>query len=138
MAEPWYQTRGPDREYVYNDIMKCFKENFMYTKNFGYNIVNYGYLSLMVKKIMAEEFDKYGGFGSFRGYATFARRTLIEGIIEKLKTRKVEIAYKILCNSTILHILMNSVIYKPNTKRVKELENKFNDFKDKKSNIKTS
>jgi hypothetical protein len=132
MSGPWYEMSGPSREYVYKDIMKHFTEKYMFTKNIGYNIMNYGYLSLMVKKIMAEEFDKYGGFGSYRGYATFARRTLVEGIIEKLKTRKLEIAFKILCNARIMHVLMNSVIYKPGTKRVKELSYKFNEKKNKK------
>ena len=138
MAEPWYQTQGPDREHVYKDIMNYFKEKYMYTKNFGYNIMNYGYLSLMVKEKISEEFDKYGGFGSYRGYSTFTRRTFIECLIEKLETRKLEIAYKILCNSRALHVLMNSVIYKPNTKRVKKIESDFNNLKNKKSNIKTN
>jgi hypothetical protein len=129
MSGPWYETTGPSREEVYQDIMIHFTEKYMCTKNIGYNIMNYGYLSLMVKKIMAEEFDKYGGFGSHRGYQTFARRTLIEDIMEKLKIRKVEIAYKILCNSNIMNILMNSVIYKPGNKRVKYLEYKFNELK---------
>ena len=132
MTDPWYQTQGPDREHVYKDIMKHFKEKYMYTKNIGYNIMNYGYLSLMLKELMAEQFDKYGGFGSFRGYATFTRRTLIEGLLEKLETRKVETAYRILCNSRILNVLMNGVIYKPGSKRVKDLENNFNVLKDKK------
>ena len=132
MSEPWYQNSGPSREYVYKDIMKYFTEKYMYTKNIGYNIMNYGYLSLIVKKFMAEEFDKYGGFGSYRGYATFSRKTLLESILKKLETRKFDTACKILCNSRILQVLMNIVIYKPGSRRVKELENNFDEIKYKK------
>ena len=63
------------------------------------------------------------------------QKTLIENILEKLETRKLEIAYNILCNSRVMHILMNSVIYKPGKQRVKHLEYKFNKIK---NNIKSN
>lgn len=129
MSGPWYENSGPKKEDVYEDIMKYFTKTHMFTNNIGYNIMNYGYLSLLVKKLIKEEYDIYGTFGSYRGYATFTRKTLIEGVLEKLETRKLEIAYNILCNSSVIHILMNSVIYKPGKQRVKHLETKFNKIK---------
>ena len=93
MSESWYEMNGPSRKEVYKDMMNHFTQKYLFTRNIGYNIMNYGHLSLIVKKLMAEEFDKYGVFGSYRGYATFTRRTLIEGLMEKLKTRKLEIAF---------------------------------------------
>ena len=129
MSGPWYESQGPNKEYVYKDIMEHFTKSHMFTNNIGYNIMNYGYLSLLVKKLINEEYNHSYAFGSYRGYATFTRKTLIESILEKLETRKLEIAYNILCNSRVMHILMNSAIYKPGKQRVKLLESKFNKIK---------
>jgi hypothetical protein len=125
MDEPSYQSTGPNREYVYKDIMLQFKGK-LNNKNISYSIMNLGYLSLLVKEKMAEEMDKYGGFGSFRGYASFTRRNIIEYIMDNIKIRKVTLAYHKLYNSRIIHVLKDSVLYKPGTKRVKELEKEFN------------
>tara|TARA_Y100001970_G_C14259451_1_gene878602 strand:- start:3049 stop:3435 length:387 start_codon:yes stop_codon:yes gene_type:complete len=128
MEGPYYETEGPNREYVYLDIMLHFK-NKLNDKNISYSVMNLGYLSLLIKEKMAEEFDHFGGFGSYRGYSTFTRRTIIENIMDKIKTRKIAIAYHKLCNSRIMHVLKDSVLYKPGTKRVKKLEEKFNSLK---------
>ena len=124
MDGPYYESAGPNREYVYLDIMLHFKDK-LNDKNISYSIMNLGYLSLLIKKTMAEEFDNYGGFGSYRGYATFTRRSIIENIMDEIPNRKIAVAYHKLCNSRILHVLKDSVLYKPGTKRVKELEKNF-------------
>ena len=46
MSGPWYESQGPNKEYVYKDIMDHFTKSHMFTNNVGYNIMNYGYLSL--------------------------------------------------------------------------------------------
>ena len=124
MDGPNYESEGPNREYIYLDMMLHFK-NKINDKNISYSVMNLGYLSLLIKKTMAEEFDNYGDFGSYRGYATFTRRSIIENIMDELPTRKKYIAYHKLCNSRIMHVLKDSVLYKPGTKRVKELEENF-------------
>ena len=49
--------------------------------------------------------------------------------MDELKKRKKKIAFYILTHSRILHILKDSVLYKPGKQRVKHLENNFNDLK---------
>jgi len=124
MDAPYYESDGPNREHVYLDMMLHFKDK-LNDKNISYSVMNLGYLSLLIKKNMAEELDNYGGFGSYRGYATFTRRNIIENIMDQISNRKIEVAYHKLCKSRIMQVLKDSVLYKPGTKRVKELEENF-------------
>ena len=136
MDEPSYQSTGPDNEFVYKDIMKfsgCVwppvgtdPSKYLHDRNIGYSVMNLGYLSLLVKEKMAEEFNKYGGYGSYRGYATFTRRSIIESVIDSIIIRKKKIAFHKLCNSRILQVFRDSILYKPGKLRVQELEEEFN------------
>ena len=128
MDEPFYESIGPD----YIEVRKDVKKRFYNPNGLCIVSVQPKYISLVDKIIEEIIPENRNDFGSYRGYATFTRRTLIEGLLEKLETRKLEIAYRILCNSRIMIVLMNSVIYKPGTKRVKQVENNFNELKNKK------
>ncbi len=124
MEEPSYQSAQITRTQVYQDLMWYFKQKIT-NKNLAYSIMNLGYLSLLIKDQMAEEFDKYGGFGSQRGYATFTRRTLIGNITNIIETRKIEIAYHKIINSRALQVYKDSILYRPGTKRVEKLKKNF-------------
>ena len=139
MDEPWYESTGPNNDYIYKDMMTHFSSltpsltrrrdmpigQFTDT-NIAYSIMNLGYLSLLVKEKMTEEYNKFGGYGSYRGYATFARRSIIESVLDSIILRKKKIAFHKLCNSRILQVFRDSILYKPGKLRVQELEEEFN------------
>jgi hypothetical protein len=137
-SEPSYQSTGPNNDYIYKDIMIHFSSltpsltrrhqhphRCHLDTNIAYSIMNLGYLSLLVKEEINKEYKKYGCFGSYRGYASFARKNIIENIMDNIETRKKSIAYHKLCNSSIVHVLKDSVLYKPGSKRVEGLKQDF-------------
>ena len=132
MNETWYLSESPGREYVYKDMMNHFKltENSkLNKKNFVHAFMNIGYLSLLVKEKLAEEYDKYGSFGSYRGYTTFARKTIIENVLNELEDREKKMALVYFQNSSLLSNYINHYLFKPNSKRVKNLKKEFDSLK---------
>ena len=129
---PWYETSGPNRQYVYDDIflvMKCSTEwkiiSSMITK-IPYRILDIGNLSLIIKDCMATEFDRYGSFGSYRGYGAFTRNTLMKAVKKKLtEDYYKKKAMTILQNSSILDNWMNHILYRPPGSRYKLLMEHF-------------
>ena len=126
MDGPWYETSGPNRQYVYDDIflvMKCSLEWKRLTKmkqKLPYIFLDIGNLSLIIKDCMATEFDKYGGFGSYRGYGTFTRNNLMKAVKKKLtEDYYKKKAMTILQNSSILDNWMNHILYRPPGPRFK-------------------
>ena len=127
MSGPWYECESPTKEYVYKDIMKHFSYNLNKSSkiNISYKILNLGYLSIIVKEEIDKEYKKYSGFGSYRGYASFSRRSLIETVMEKIdKKRNEKIA-----NSKIIKFILHH-LYKPNGIGFKKMEKEFNSLKD--------
>ena len=126
MIEPGYQSQSPNREYVYQDIMGHFNGK-LNKKNWASSIMNQGYLSLLVKEKMMEEYDQCGGFGSYRGYATSTRRSIIENVMISLEKREKKIALLYFQNS-LLSNWMNHHLFKPSSKRVNSLKEEFDSF----------
>mgnify|MGYP001448310415 CR=1 FL=1 len=108
---PFYETCGPDIEEVRRDIMHA--SNVMkWLKKFPTENIS------TVSEIGDCEIIKAGGktlcYGSFRGYATFVRKDILNNIVSELTSR--ENAIKKLSNYTILSIWMNNILYRPPTK----------------------
>ena len=121
MNEPFYHQGGPDKEYIYKDIMNHFKKDCKQI-NMAYSILNYGYLSLLVKKLIEKEL-LIGGFGSCKGYISLSRQNLIETINDNLIERNKKIALFIIKNPLEIHI--NRFLYMPGKTRFKDLERIF-------------
>ena len=108
MNEPAYQSSGPSRQEVYDDIsesIQCSKEwkkLIQMNQRLPYRILDIGNISLIIKKCMAEEFDRYGGFGSYRGYATSTLRSLWDAVKKNIEDYYKKKAITILKNSTII------------------------------------
>ena len=131
-AGPWYEISGPNRQYVYDDILlviKCsleWKNLIQMNQRLPHRVLDIGNLSLIIKNCMATEFDRYGGFGSYRGYGTFTRNTLMKAVKKKLtEDYYKKKAITILQNSTILNIWMNHILYRPPGSRYKFLMEHF-------------
>jgi hypothetical protein len=78
-----------------------------------YRILDIGNISLIIKKCMAEEFDRYGGFGSYRGYATSTLRSLWDAVKKNIEDYYKKKAITILKNSTIIDTWVNHILYSP-------------------------
>ena len=134
MSESWYECQGPTRDYVYKDIMKHFGSELNKSSkiNISFKILNLGYLSLIVKEEIDKEYKKYNGFGSFRGYASFCRKSLIEEVMEKIDKNRNE---KLIINKIINFIIHH--LYKPNGIGFKKIQEEFNSLKDNRNSIKS-
>lgn len=108
MDGPWYENSGPHIEEVRKDIMhssNIMKWVRLYTTENIYTIEEVGDWEII----------KAGGknlcYGSFRGYATFTRKEIINEIVSTLKKRKT--AIETLNKSTILYNWINYKLYHP-------------------------
>jgi len=125
MDEPAYQSSGPSRQEVYDDIsesIQCsteWKKLIQMNQRLPYRVLDIGNISLIIKKCMAEEFDRYGGFGSYRGYATSTLRSLLSTVNQKITEYYRKKALTILKNSFIIDTWVNQVLYSPGGLRYK-------------------
>ena len=125
MNEPSYQSSGPSRQYVYTDIsesIQCSREwktLIQMNQRLPYRTLDIGTISLIIKECMAEEFDRYGGFGSHRGYTTSTSRSLLVAVNKKIHEYYRKKALTILKNSFIIDNWINQVLYSPGGIRYK-------------------
>ena len=126
MNGPWYENSGPHIEEVYKDIMHA--GNVMkWLKKFPTENIS------TITEVGQYEIVKAGGknlcYGSFRGYATFVRKDIIENIVSEFKKRKK--AIDIINQSSILYNWINNILYRPplnNIKKGLRYENVKSDF----------
>ena len=110
MNGPWYESCGPDIEEVRRDIMHA--SNIMkWLKKFPKENIS------TVSEVGDYEIIKAGGktlcYGSFRGYATFLRKDILNNIVSTLTSR--ENAIKKLNTSIIVSNWINDILYRPPT-----------------------
>ena len=110
MNGPWYENNGPHIEEVRKDIMHA--SNIMKWLRL-YPTENID----TIEEIGNCKIIKAGGktlcYGSFRGYATFTRKEIINEIISTLNKRKI--AIETLSKSRILSMWINDRLYCPPT-----------------------
>jgi|TARA_B110000967_G_scaffold193248_1_gene220629 hypothetical protein len=125
MNERWYQATEISSEEVYDDIsesIQCsveWKKLIQMNQRLPYRVLDIGKISLIIKECMAEEFDRYGGFGSHRGYAYSTRHSLWAAIKQKIHEYYRKKAITILKNSFIIDNWINHVLYSPGGIRYK-------------------
>ena len=107
---PWYESCGPDIEEVRRDIMHA--SNIMkWLEKFPTENIS------TVSEVGDCEIIKAGGktlcYGSFRGYATFVRKDILNEIVLTFKKR--ENAIKKLNTSIIVSNWINDMLYRPPT-----------------------
>ncbi len=74
-SEPWYQTQGPSLSNVVEEHVAYYSGKTTCSKDD---------LRAIVTECARLEEQKFGGFGSFRGYATFVLIPLRKAIEKKL------------------------------------------------------
>jgi len=120
-----YQSSGPSRQYVYTDIsesIQCSREwkiLIQMNQRLPYRVLDIGKISLIIKECMAEEFDRYGGFGSHMGYSRSTRYSLWSSFKQKVKEYYRKKAMTILKNSFIIDNWINHILYSPGGIRYK-------------------
>jgi len=92
-----YEQTGPTKAEAINDAKNSFKNQ---------NIPDY-----VIERCVQAEIDQYGGLGSYRGYATFTRQTILQRIRQMIKTRKEKIS--IIEKNPHFQRWMNYVLYRP-------------------------
>ena len=117
MDGPWYESQGPDMTYVKNDIHRNIDTYLL-----RFPQITREFIEKILDDEIQREHNKYGGFGSFRGYATFTRRGITEGIEDKLKEKAAEIdnAFCKFKNNVILNNWINYILYRPPTETHKK------------------
>lgn len=93
----WYEQTVPTKAEAINDAKNSFKNQ---------NIPDY-----VIERCVQAEIDQYGGLGSYRGYATFTRQTILQRIRQMIKTRKEKIS--IIEKNPHFQRWMNYVLYRP-------------------------
>ena len=120
MNEPLYQSIEPSRQNVYTDIsesIQCsreWKNLIQMNQRFPYRVLDIGSISIIIKECMAEEFDRYGGFGSHRGYYYSTRHSILVAVKKKMHEYYRKKAITILKNSCIIDTWINHILYSPN------------------------
>ena len=107
---PWYESSGPDIEEVRRDIMHA-SNVVKWLKKFPTENIS------SLSEVGDCKIIKAGGktlcYGSFRGYATFVRKDILNEIVSTLKKR--ENAIKKLNTSIIVSNWINDILYRPPT-----------------------
>jgi hypothetical protein len=101
--ESLYQLTGPGMD----DVIEIIK-NHKHLRH-----VNKEKYKDLINNIIQDEFIKYSGFGSYRGFYTFTLHSLIESIeIAILNKIKYNIAMRKLTNSVIIKQWVNHILYR--------------------------
>ncbi len=99
----WYEMNGPGL----NEVIQIVK-NHKHFKDI--DIKKYNDL---IEKVVQDEFIKYSGFGSYRGFYTFTLHTLVDNVeMAILNKIKYNIAFRKLTQSTIIKQWVNHVLYR--------------------------
>lgn len=113
MDGPWYEQSGPTTDEVIKDMKRVFYINYSHNKK----ILSLTILSQIIAEEVNKVYIKYNGFGSYRGYATFSRRDLLEKIEDRIVEITPQIARKKICtffnNNRKFSIWMNDILYRP-------------------------
>ena len=99
----WYEMSGPGL----NEVIEIVKAH----KRLKYiNIEKY---NVLIEKVIQDEYVKYSGFGSYRGFYTFTLNTLVDNVEKSILNRlKYTIAFRKLTHSSIIKQWVNHVLYR--------------------------
>lgn len=102
MSGPWYECSGPSLK----DANKAFN---------NYEINGVVVSNVIVKKCIQDEYDKHGGFGSWRGWATFGKSRISKDIVEKYNSRqkRLDDLRNCLVDSSIFMNYVYDRLYRP-------------------------
>ena len=99
----WYEMNGPGLDEVI-EIVKNHKH---------FKDINIKKYNDLIEKVVQDEFIKYSGFGSYRGFYTFTLHTLVYNVeIAILNKIKYNIAFRNLTQSTIIKQWVNHILYR--------------------------
>ena len=99
----WYEMNGPGLDEVI-EIVKNHKH---------FKDINIKKYNDLIEKVVQDEFIKYSGFGSYRGFYTFTLHTLVDNVeIAILNKIKYNIAFRNLTQSTIIKQWVNHILYR--------------------------
>ena len=99
----WYEMSGPGL----NEVIEIVKTH----KHFkDINIEKYNDL---IEKVIQDEYVKYSGFGSYRGFYTITLPTLVDNVEKSILYRlRYTIAFRKLTQSSIIKQWVNHVLYR--------------------------
>lgn len=99
----WYEMNGPGLDEVI-EIVKNHKH---------FKDINIKKYNDLIEKVVQDEFIKYSGFGSYRGFYTFTLHTLVDNVeMAILNKIKYNIAFRKLTQSTIIKQWVNHILYR--------------------------
>jgi len=99
----WYEMNGPGLDEVI-EIVKNHKH---------FKDINMKKYNDLIEKVVQDEFIKYSGFGSYRGFYTFTLHTLVNNVeMAILNKIKYNIAFRKLTQSTIIKQWVNHILYR--------------------------
>ena len=99
----WYEMSGPGLNEVI-DIVKAHKH---------FKDINIEKYNDLIEKVIQDEYVKYSGFGSYRGFYTFTLPTLVDNVETSILYRlRYTIAFRKLTQSVIIKQWVNHVLYR--------------------------
>lgn len=99
----WYEMSGPGLNEVI-DIVKAHKH---------FKDINIEKYNDLIEKVIQDEYVKYSGFGSYRGFYTFTLHTLVDNVEKSILNRlRYTIAFRKLTQSVIIKQWVNHVLYR--------------------------
>ena len=99
----WYEMNGPGLDEVI-EIVKNHKH---------FKDIDIKKYNDLIEKVVQDEFIKYSGFGSYRGFYTFTLHTLVDNVeMAILNKIKYNIAFRKLTQSTIIKQWVNHILYR--------------------------
>ena len=93
----FYEIQGPSKEYAIRDIKETFKDKKI--------------PDFVIETNVQHEIDKYGGLGSFRGYCSSTKDSIIKNIEKDILFIKKNI--QIIEKNIYFQNWMNHILYRP-------------------------
>lgn len=117
MSGAWYETDGPTRDYVIEDLTKK-------AKSLDPNATDSA-IETAVKKVIDDQLSKYGGFGSWRGYG-MGTEEMIESLEDELPTTAIRLILDDDIDGSDMYITIYTDNTSDNRERVRYLEQELN------------
>jgi hypothetical protein len=116
MAAPWYECSGPTLDDAYKEFKNFKIDNIIVPPS-------------IVNRCIQYEYTKYGSFGSWRGWVSFARRNIVQECNDEF-THLNKLVSKLKGNKIILN-WVNDRLYRPTDGlRYNQVQDEFNELKE--------
>jgi hypothetical protein len=106
MFGSYYEEQSPDHEYAMKDIKTSFE-------SWNYPQLTLHMVHEIIEKCVDTEYKQYNSFGSYRGYYTWSRGSILKNVKIHAEKRIRQIALEKIQQNPIFINWVNHVLYRP-------------------------